>query len=469
MRALSLPGMALTCVLLSILILQVVLSSNDAHPTVAGWWVARATTLLETGVYGDLQEAHGQLEASPSRSLPPAYPFLVAGIVYGSGEKVETRCAVSQAIEKCLPSFPYRGLIAGQIVIALLGLWIAWHLTYEFSRSHSVSTLTVLLMLIVGRDAELVQTISPLALMGTLLLLLCYMLVLGYRKRQLIFYALAGIVAGALVLSDLINSVLAIVVLVLIAVSEGSGDPRRSARRASACGVFALGAAVTVLPWFARNLLVFGDVLPGDQWTAIAMAGRVAYNDIGAVDAVFALVYWLPVWGDAIASLIFSPEHSARLHAVGSLGTEIYQSSAHLGFEDQLSFLVSEYVLGDLAGYLKAMPLLILRGYWSGRSVIVIWALVLLPFFVRRLRVSERKQLFLFGIFPLAVVPIIFTLYSANSPGFSLPVTYLYAYIVAAVSGGLELPRSLWRFAYEGRRTHSVSTAEGSRLRARCS
>jgi hypothetical protein len=75
----------------------------------------------------------------------------------------------------------------------------------------------------------------------------------------------------------------------------------------------------------------------------------------------------------------------------------------------------------------------------------VLWGWLALPLLLRRLRAHRGQGPFLLVAGPLIGIAIVQALLTPNLPWMNLGLVFVYAYAIAAVTGGLELPIGLRR------------------------
>lgn len=89
--------------------------------------------------------------------------------------------------------------------------------------------------------------------------------------------------------------------------------------------------------------------------------------------------------------------------------------------------------------------LLIVRGLRSTGGFLVLWGWLAIPLLLRRLVARRELAAFLLIAGPLWGLTVVQSLLTANLPWMNAPLVFVYAYAIASVTGGLELPFGLRR------------------------
>jgi hypothetical protein len=113
--------------------------------------------------------------------------------------------------------------------------------------------------------------------------------------------------------------------------------------------------------------------------------------------------------------------------------------------ESQFRRLLNLYALGKPADYAVTTALLIERGLRSVGGFLVLWGWLALPLLLRRLKAQRALAPFLLIAGPPLGLTVVQSLLTANLPWMNVPLVFVYAYAIASVTGGLELPFGLRR------------------------
>jgi hypothetical protein len=207
-----------------------------------------------------------------------------------------------------------------------------------------------------------------------------------------------------------------------------------------------------------RSYLLFGDVALTQERDLELLAEHMAYSSLSPGEFIAAVICWLPGIGGGLSTLLLSPATARKfdLYYEGSLLLEalpiLTAVQRPAGGDAQAWRVLQSYALGDPVGYAAASALLILRGMRVTGSLFVLWGLLALPLLWRRLSASRKLGPFLLVGGPLFAMAIVQGLLSSNLPWMNLPLLFVYAYAIAGVTGGIELPIGLRRFLWRHNR-----------------
>jgi hypothetical protein len=181
------------------------------------------------------------------------------------------------------------------------------------------------------------------------------------------------------------------------------------------------------------------------------LAERIAYNQLSIGELVAGVIIWTPAIGDL--SILLLPLQTTRKFGgfyEGSLLLETGRILASVGGtatgKGEFGRLLQIYVFGDPARYMASTALLILRGMRATGGFLVLWGWLALPVLLRRLNSGRDLGPFLLAAGPLIGLVVVQSLVTSNLSWMNLPLVFAYAYAIAAVTGGLELPfRLRWQ------------------------
>ena len=396
------------------------------------------------------------------RPSSPASPLLdrnLAGTI---------RClAASQA--DCVHGNPFRALIFLQALLALLALALVCRVALELSGSREIAGLATVLTFVMGRYGELAATPFAYAIVPPLALIFCALLFLAHRRRSLLLAVAAGLVLGYLALVEVYYvAIVALAPLLLVWAESSRVEPRRRFGLGAAA-TLALAACLVLGPWMVRNYALFGDVAPTQGSETRLLAERMVYSGSSPGEMLVALLFWLPGLGDL--SGLFLPADTTRKFDVYYQGSLLLESGRILDAtpatsdESQFRRLLEVYAFGKPAEYAVTTALLLVRGLRSTGGFLVLWGWLTLPLLLRRLPPSASSRPFLLIAGPLWGLAVVQSLLTANLPWMNAPLVFVYAYAIASVTGGLELPfglRRLFAGASESGSAPAVQHAAGN-------
>jgi 4-amino-4-deoxy-L-arabinose transferase-like glycosyltransferase len=436
-----------------VFVLQVCASlrkTPHADPAVVGI----AASLLDYGIHANAPEPGSTAKPPPSRSMAPGYPALIAAVAALDPRMARSLRCLAAGQADCLERNSLRALLVLNTLAGLIALALACFLGRELSGSVEIAGLATLLMFIMGRFADLVGGMSPYPILLMLLLGVCALLVVAHRRSSLPVAALAGFALGVLALFEVYYAlVLVPVALLLLAAERWRAAPQWRFGLGSAAA-FAVAGGVAIAPWMARNYVLFGDVALVQGTEAQLLAQRVAYNSLSPGELLAGLLCWLPGIGD-LSSLVL-PAGTWRkfeVHHDGSLlqdGVRLFAATytpkvPGSGSEGQSWYLLHTYVLSDPLQHAASSLLLTLRGLRATGGLLVLWGWLALPLLLRRLRAHGGQGPFMLVAGPLIAIAVVQALLTPNLPWMNLGLVFVYAYAIAAVTGGLELPIVLRR------------------------
>ena len=285
--------------------------------------------------------------------------------------------------------------------------------------------------------------------MPPLALIFCALLFMAHRRRSVVVAAIAGLVLGYLALVEVYYAAIVALAPLLLICAEFSRVEPRWRFAASAAATLAIAACLVLGPWMARNYLLFGDIALTQGAETKLLAERVAYSGLSAGELLVGLFFWLPGLGDL--SSFFLPAETTRKFDVYYKGSLLLESGRILDAtpagagESQFRRLLDVYAFGAPADYAIMTALLFLRGLRTTGGFLVLWGWLALPLLLRRLRAQRELGPFLLIAGPLLGLTLVQSLLTANLPWMNVPLLFVYAYAIASVTGGLELPFGLRR------------------------
>jgi hypothetical protein len=345
----------------------------------------------------------------PGMFFGPVYPVLVAAIIKADPRFARAvECAVEanhgkRGGEACdIYARPVHLLHALLLAIGVLAIGFTAELIFGrllmFYLAGALATVALL------PEADLFSYIMTESATFALYGLMAAGMVWGLKTRRGIAWLIAGLFLGLLVLTRpsfvLLGPVIAI--LALLAGLVGGAD-RRSL--ATAVFGFCLGFAIVVLPWTARNAVSVGKWGLTEEYGALSVIERFAFNRMTAREFALAFPHCVPGIGawlverlagaDAVSRFdwrdpegFFSEGRARRLALV----------SQHGRLDPVIGVLAREELRTNWWRYLLTTLPLAWCGLWIGG----IFGLVLIPLFVwAGVRAARRGQ----GLFLLYAIP----------------------------------------------------------------
>jgi hypothetical protein len=233
-------------------------------------------------------------------------------------------------------------------------------------------------------------------------------LVWGLRAERAAGLALAGLALGLLVLARPSFLVLAPAIAILIPLADRFG--RR--RNAAWTGVLAFGIAfaIVVVPWMTRNHLSVGKWGLTEEYGAVSVVERFAFNRMTAQEFALAFPYCVPAVGPWLVARLAGPDAMARFDwraPAGFFSQGRAQRLALVERHGRLDPVIGEVVRGELREHWWRYLLTTLPLAWCGLWIGQVFGLVLIPLFAWACAraVRQREGLFLlYAVLPLVMV-----------------------------------------------------------------
>jgi 4-amino-4-deoxy-L-arabinose transferase-like glycosyltransferase len=218
------------------------------------------------------------------------------------------------------------------------------------------------------------------------------------------------------------------------------GRARAWTDAAAAAACFAAGAAAILAPWWIRNYVGFDLAGISGGYGPKVLIERLPYNLMTWREWAISLIYWLPDFGDNLATALFSEEQVRRLswyhpdsfYMMGR-GQFFLDVQAASGAQDNpLGYLLREYVWRDLGKHLAVTISLALRGQWVGNYASLI-GFILLPACVWILARRGRAGPFLVFCLPPYFMLGLYAFVSVNVVRYNEPLIAVFALSGATV------------------------------------
>lgn len=191
--------------------------------------------------------------AQPQRMVPPGYPAVLAGLAMLDAEVAQGLACYAQKAGCALPA-PFNTVVLVQIAVAVATLALVYLLALDLTASPPAGAVTVLLYMGLGRAGEYARFLEPDVVRNCLLIAGFYGFAVGYRTAKFLPMACAGILLGLATLNYPYYAFLILLLPALVVWGKLQLSPdvplRAELVRAA---LFALSAAVVVLPWSVRN------------------------------------------------------------------------------------------------------------------------------------------------------------------------------------------------------------------------
>jgi hypothetical protein len=367
--------------------------------------------VFSNGVFDKVDST--QAEPPPGMFFGPLYPWLIrTAMALDSRFATAVHCTIEanergRGLSRC-------DIYAGPILLIHVLLLTIGVLAVARSGEAIVgglpayATSGILATAGVAVEADLLSFIMTESLWFCLASVLMLTVILGLTREHWGYFAVAGLLLGALSLTKASFLILAPVLLILMAIHArwfSSGRGRFARNAAAFVAVFAL----VLTPWLTRNYAAFGRIAFSEEYGSLSLIERFAYNDMTAKEFALAFPYCVPVVGPAIVNGLFGPDATARFewsHAGGFFKTGRAHREALVAAHGRVDPIMGGLLRTELQqnGWrhlASSIPLA-----WCGLWVSGLWSVLMLPLFLIGCVAAVRrgKPLLLFYAAPAIVL-----------------------------------------------------------------
>ena len=412
------------------------------------FYAMTAWDLVHHGVYSDgfFDKVDSSREVPPpGMFLGPGYPLLLAGMMELDPRLRENAaCLVrhwsSGDVARNCP--PYRGItLPVQMALCAGALAFLFAAARHLSGSPAIAALATAIGLGTLASYAKLITLAMTESLGLFLFAgaaLLFLRLFQDRGPRRFLPLLAGAALGLLVLTRPSHMVLIPVALLAVAVFAGRG-------RLSwlALPLVALGLALPLLPWMIRNEIVLGRFALGAGYGPAVLVERLSYNDMTARQLLASFLYWLPDFGDNLATALFGrdtvwPLDWDRPGSFYDLGQQHREAALALpgGIDAHFAAILREGILLHPVWHMLTTLSLAWRGLWIGRY----WGIgmvLLAPFGLAAARRAGRLTPLLLYAAPAWIMLLVHAGASVNQERYNLSL--MLGGTIAAAWGVLSL------------------------------
>ncbi len=368
----------------------------DAHG-----YASIAYDIHRFGIFTDGSEVKPWPPAEPRHGtfVGPLYPALVAGLIALEPSAADAlECVLvhrEKAVEAGCPTV-FGLIVPGQTVLAIVSAVLVFAAAWIVCRSLPCAWLAMLLALATGEYAYYARQFLTENLTFPLITAASILMVLAWRREAPLLALAAGVALGLAALVRPSFAYLAYATAAAAAIALPLARGTRPSRATAMVLALAFGYAAAVAPWIVRNWVEFGiaDITSG--YSGHTLAQRVAYNAMTWPEWLVAFVYWLPDFGDSLATALFDEHLYRRLsfdhpesfyrHAATTLYREALAAAGSPGA--LAGYLIDTHVLADPMKHLAVTLALAWRGVWVAKY----WGLVTVACFVPAAVVAVRRR-----------------------------------------------------------------------------
>lgn len=393
-------------------------------------YIGYAVSMHEHGVFG-LVEKNITQAPPPGNANAPIYSVLLYGaMLFDQTFTDSLLCIAEQGIKNQCPQ-NFDSLFMIQAGISVLCLYLIYVLAFVFSGKKSVGWIASLLAFASGIFQEFSYMIMTeiLILPAFCALLICCLQL--YRHKQWRWAAFIGLSLAFLTLTRpsylYLFYAFTLFFFVLCAVKRDRDSSIKT-------GILIASFVIAALPWALRNKAHFDSyALTSGGYAEIILTQRISYNQMSWKEVGVAMIYWLPDFGDSLASKFFPEDLYKKLSWDKESYYKRYRKNKDdfakmLGGEDKvLGYLIREEVLTP-KHFAVSVPLAI-RGifiakYWGLLGFIASIALGIHTF-------RRKDYSILIMAAPLLFMVAFHAGLSVSIPRYNLPLIALYALAMA--------------------------------------
>ncbi|MBF0249552.1 MAG: glycosyltransferase family 39 protein [Alphaproteobacteria bacterium] len=387
-----------------------------------------ADTLFKTGVFTNLG-----LEATPGAWLAPLYIGLLDLIAFFNGDFAALldcmggsdpgNCALN-AMEVL---FVVQAVLGG-------GIYILTFYTIK-TISDNKALAFIAMLLVVASNAygvffyrALTETLAFFLLSAAMLF---WVRAFSSNAKNVRNILLLGAFIGMASLTRPSYLYLGIALYAVYAYYRKAIEKDELAHVAYAVAMSALTFSLTVLPWMVRNLVQLDTFAITENYDLTVFGKRASYNSMSWPEYWVSYVYWLPVIGEKLASLLFDEALYSRL---GFIGSNVYFNDValvHDAIHDAGG--IGPYIFDNLFKHLMLTIPIAVRGMWVGGFVSVVGLLCFIPVALMEARNGSLSKLLMF-VFPSVFMVGFHAFASANMVRYNTPLIIVYAYCAAYIA-----------------------------------
>lgn len=426
--------------LFCLIVISIQFSKQGYHNPVADefGYIAIVSDLNQTGIFTNGGLYVRNMDIKPGAFFAPAYPYFVHLVSQFSESTKETiECyATSKSNNKdgkCHPA-GLKHLIWSQIVLAALSATIIFYTILMLCEKRSVAWLALVLILVDKSHVEYARHFLTENLAFFFFYLFGFLLVYAIKAKNNAAWILAGIALGLCALARPTYYYLIFFMPPVIAAFYYFSEKRIKRQTLYPAVYFCLGAFLFIFPWMTRNLIHFDQFTLTNGYASFILVQRVAYNLMNWSEWGASFIYWLPDFGDSLAPKIFGESmveklswyHPESYYYYGNTELRNITLQQAGGQDQHLSFLLKEYVLGDLFKHIMVTFTIAIRGMWVGKYIGLVGFLFLIPLCFIFKNKKLLGQFFVFA-FPAFFILGLNGFVSVNVPRYNEPLMVIFA------------------------------------------
>ena len=377
---------------------------------------------------------------APDAFFTPVYPFFLSTIMSVNPDLVQNaRCFLEADQESCTTE-GFLSIVLIQLLLASLVAAFIFDTVKGLSGQHTLAWLTLLLVLANGILSHYAGLYLTENFAFFFFYLLLWSLVKAALTKQRIYFFSTGLFLGLAALSRPSYFYLIPFLPLAFILYERFVEKERWPDSIGHACLSLIAAVIIILPWMTRNVFQIGVFAISDGYASFILVQRLAYNMMSWPEWFVSFIYWLPDFGDSWARDLFDVSLYERLNFFhpesyylignGAFRQETLASAG--GLDHHFSYLVQEYLLGDLFKHIAVTIPLVLRGMWVGKIFGLAGFLCAIPV-LKILWREQRIAIFMLYLFPLLFMLGFNAFVSVSIARYNEPLIVPFSYIIAIV------------------------------------
>ena len=400
-----------------------------------------ALNLHDFGIFG-LSGTARDTQPPPGNANSPLYPAFIATVMrfdmaLAESVRCELRKTIKQSIEQAGNSAcpqNYTALLFTQLVLVVISMGLLWLTAQMLFGRYCLSWLAGLLAYATTKPDFYARNMLTEILVLVFFAILLFSLTAALRSDKKHWWGVLGAALACLTLTRPEYLYLSAILLVLGTLTTLI---KRQFNDWSRLLIPVCTFIIIAGPWVMRNYVHFDTVSITGGYGEKTIAYRASYNRMSEQEWKAAFVYWLPGYGERLATRFLDPQSYAKLGTdensyLYKEGVEIFEAglSAVNGKRERLtSYLIRTEILQNPTAHILASMPLAWRGVLTGKYLAVIGlpSFFLLLYYAFR----TRQSVLLILCFPAIFMICFYAGASVSIPRYNIYLIYYYAISIA--------------------------------------
>lgn len=365
-------------------------------------YIKVADDLIKTNIFTNGKK--GQ-EGEYGAFFAPAYPFILSLSAQISPSAQEAVSCFAQELETCDQTALWP-VVFLQIVMAAVSASFIYYTVLLLFEKPVIAWLTLILVLVDKTHVEYARHFLTENAAFFFFYLFGYFLVRASKIGTYKNWAIAAVFLALSALARPTYYYLIFLMPIIILIWECKGQNHSFSEGAKRGLTFIVVSLLISSPWMLRNYIHFGDYVISNGYASFILVQRISYNMMSWAEWGVSFIYWLPDAGDSLARYLFDEELYRKLswydpesyYMVGNRSFRAETLMAAGSQEMHFSYLIKEYLLGDLFKHIMVTFPIALRGMWTGKYIGLTGFLFLIPVIIHLARSQQAGRFFLYLI-----------------------------------------------------------------------